>query len=497
MARAPGADGVLAALAARLDVARLQALLVRRAADWALAAAPPAARSSRRPEAELAAVAALLPAGVEAVAAADLRAGVAAVGRGPLLIAGTTCPRLGPAHATAALDDLASGCDLTFGSTLEGDWYLAGLREPRPELLELAALRSGGIGAALEQARALDASVGLLRHERVLTRRRRRRRAARRPARRPRVCAPRSAPDVTRVAVGRPAPTGGPGFEPGPECSKGTRAAIRRPPRVRAPPRYYDASRARPHRGHPRRRRGDAYALVAAQGPAPDLRAADDPVAAAGRPRRRRRARRRRRQPEAATAAHLPDDVEVAIQEQPRGTGDAVAAAAGAIDPRRARPDHQRRHAADHRRGDRRAGRRPRGGRRRSDGREHGARGPGGLRPHRPRRGGRRRAGRRDEGGRRRDASRSSRSARSTPASTCSTAARCWTRSSGSRPTTPRASSTCPTCSRSCARTASSSRRFPLADPDLALGVNDRVDLAAVTALAQRADPRAPTSARA
>jgi bifunctional UDP-N-acetylglucosamine pyrophosphorylase/glucosamine-1-phosphate N-acetyltransferase len=30
---------------------------------------------------------------------------------------------------------------------------------------------------------------------------------------------------------------------------------------------------------------------------------------------------------------YLPDDIEVAIQEQPRGTGDAVAAAAGAIDP--------------------------------------------------------------------------------------------------------------------------------------------------------------------
>ena len=114
-------------------------------------------------------MAALLPPGVTAVAAADLPAAVAAVGRGPLLIAGTTCPRLGPAHAAAALDDLASGCDLTFGATLEGDWYLAGLREPRPELLELAALR---VGRDRRRARAAparsDASVGLLRHERVL-----------------------------------------------------------------------------------------------------------------------------------------------------------------------------------------------------------------------------------------------------------------------------------------------------------------------------------------
>jgi bifunctional UDP-N-acetylglucosamine pyrophosphorylase/glucosamine-1-phosphate N-acetyltransferase len=37
--------------------------------------------------------------------------------------------------------------------------------------------------------------------------------------------------------------------------------------------------------------------------------------------------------PKRRLAEHLPDDVEVAIQEQPRGTGDAVAAAASVIDP--------------------------------------------------------------------------------------------------------------------------------------------------------------------
>ena len=202
MARAPGADGVLAALAPRLDVARLQALLVRRAADWALAAAPGSAFVVA-PAEELAVVAALLPAGVEAVAAADLRAGVAAVGRGPLLIAGTVCPRLGPAHATAALDDLASGCDLTFGSTLEGDWYLAGLREPRPELLELAALRSGGIGGVLERA-ARARRVGRAAPARARAHDARRRGGARRrPTRRSR--AARRAQRVMRmVAAARP-----------------------------------------------------------------------------------------------------------------------------------------------------------------------------------------------------------------------------------------------------------------------------------------------------
>jgi len=161
----------LAGLAGWLGAARLhalQALLLRRAVAWAAAAAP-GGTSVAAPAAELAAVAALLPAGVTAVAAADAGAAVAQVGRGPLLIAGTACPRLGPAHAAAALDDLASGCDVTFGATLEGDWYLVGLREPRPDLLEIAPLRAGGIGAVLERARVHEAAVGLLRHERVLS----------------------------------------------------------------------------------------------------------------------------------------------------------------------------------------------------------------------------------------------------------------------------------------------------------------------------------------
>ena len=42
--------------------------------------------------------------------------------------------------------------------------------------------------------------------------------------------------------------------------------------------------------------------------------------------------RRRRRQPQAAAREQLPDDVEVAIQERARGTGDAVAAAGTQID---------------------------------------------------------------------------------------------------------------------------------------------------------------------
>jgi glycosyltransferase A (GT-A) superfamily protein (DUF2064 family) len=198
VARAPGDPGALPALAAQLGVERaaaLQALLIRRAAAWAAAAAPGAAyvalmladgahgeasagdaAGSRRAGAgpavtaagELDAVAELVPPGVAVFAASDLAAAVAHFGRGPLLVAGAGCPRLGAAHAAAALADLEAGCDVVFGSTLEGGWYVAGLREPRPELLSLAALRHGGIGAVLRRAGELGVEVGLLRHERML-----------------------------------------------------------------------------------------------------------------------------------------------------------------------------------------------------------------------------------------------------------------------------------------------------------------------------------------
>jgi hypothetical protein len=208
LARAPADPAALPGLLPQLGPARaaaLQALLIRRAAAWAVRAAPGAAvvallpaapwdepRASGEvgapgpgpgaepaaaplppgdgaPGADRDAVAALLPAGVELSAARDLDDAIAQVGRGPLLVAGTGCPRLGALHADAALADLRAGCDIVFGATLEGGgWYLAGLRAPRAELLSVAALRGGGIGAVLGRARELGAEVGMLRHERVL-----------------------------------------------------------------------------------------------------------------------------------------------------------------------------------------------------------------------------------------------------------------------------------------------------------------------------------------
>ena len=78
---------------------------------------------------------------------------------------------------------------------------------------------------------------------------------------------------------------------------------VRRLPRTdqsRARRRYYDASGVRAHGRHPRRRRRNAHAFLAAQGPAPAVRAPADPVAGRRGAGGRRREGRRGRQPEAA-----------------------------------------------------------------------------------------------------------------------------------------------------------------------------------------------------
>ncbi len=153
----------------------LQELLIRRAAAWAASVAPEAAFVAV--EGSLDEVAGLLPPGVTAFEqegsgpAEVLARAIERIGRGPLLIGAADCPRLGVAHAAAALDDLAAGCDVVIGATLEGGWYLAGLREPRPELLTVAPeawQREGGIALVLGRAAELGAEVGMLRHERLL-----------------------------------------------------------------------------------------------------------------------------------------------------------------------------------------------------------------------------------------------------------------------------------------------------------------------------------------
>ena len=149
---------------------------------------------------------------------------------------------------------------------------------------------------------------------------------------------------------------------------------------------------------------------------------------------------------------HLPEGVEVAIQEEPKGTGDAVAAAASLLDPTatvvvingdvalltaealKALVEAHERSGAAATMATMELDEPGTYGRVIRDARRLGP------------------ASGRGQDGRRRDARGARRSARSTPACTRSTAARWSPRCSCSTPTTRRASCTCPTCCPPCAR---------------------------------------------
>jgi hypothetical protein len=157
--------------------ARLQAALIRRAVAWAselgdayVAFTPDDARGE---------LAALAPgATLFAQAEGDLGDRLAdATGRvlrehgGPVVLVGVDAPTLTAEHGRAALEDLADGCDVTFGPATDGGWYLVALREPHPELFALPTERWGGpevLRLTLERVARAGLSLGLLRSERDL-----------------------------------------------------------------------------------------------------------------------------------------------------------------------------------------------------------------------------------------------------------------------------------------------------------------------------------------
>jgi rSAM/selenodomain-associated transferase 1 len=183
MAKAPRAGEVktrLEPLLAPEGCARLQGLLLARAARWAAEVAPGAAFVAFTPEDALAEVGDLVPAGTdlfpqegedlgERLAAATAR--VLAMHDGPLLTVGTDLATLEPRHASAALDDLADGIDVTFGPAFDGGYYLIGLREPHPEVFALPSEVWGGprvLALSLQAAAEAGLSLGMLRGERDL-----------------------------------------------------------------------------------------------------------------------------------------------------------------------------------------------------------------------------------------------------------------------------------------------------------------------------------------
>jgi hypothetical protein len=179
--------------------ARLQRLLVRRAAAWAAAAAPGrvvlavAGGGSEGLGIELPTGIAVVasrgssagPGSATLVEAARAAAGssgpvagpgsatpveaarAGAGGPGPLVLAGAAWPRVGAGHAAGALEDLAAGAAMVFGPALDGGAYLVALAPPLPARIELPA-GPAGLPRALEAARGSGREIGLLRHERAL-----------------------------------------------------------------------------------------------------------------------------------------------------------------------------------------------------------------------------------------------------------------------------------------------------------------------------------------
>jgi rSAM/selenodomain-associated transferase 1 len=87
---------------------------------------------------------------------------------GPLLVIGTGLPTLRRHHAEAALDDLAAGCDVTFGRSGDGGYYLIGLDAPHPEVFALPGESWAGenvLMATMGLAHEAGLSMGMLRLE--------------------------------------------------------------------------------------------------------------------------------------------------------------------------------------------------------------------------------------------------------------------------------------------------------------------------------------------
>jgi len=154
--------------------ARLQEVLVRRAAAWAAEVAPGRALvagdvAELVPEATVVFPQSGEHRGERLIAAVE--EAFAWAGPGPLLVAGTGVPRLSAPHAAAALADLAEGCDATFGPALDGGFYLAGLAGSYAAVFTLPAdtWQSGDLlTGVLSRAHDNGLELGLLRYEREL-----------------------------------------------------------------------------------------------------------------------------------------------------------------------------------------------------------------------------------------------------------------------------------------------------------------------------------------
>jgi uncharacterized protein len=183
MADAPVAGAVLEPFEALLGpdgCARLAAALLRNAIGWGAMVAPARVWVAVRPasaqddaRAVTGMAARLLgqrgddPGERLAAATAD----VFAEHDGPLLVVGTGVPTLQRHHADAALSDLDAGCDVSFGRSADGGYYLVALAASHPEVFALRgdAWRDENVlMATMGLAHEAGLSMGMLRLETAL-----------------------------------------------------------------------------------------------------------------------------------------------------------------------------------------------------------------------------------------------------------------------------------------------------------------------------------------
>lgn len=183
MARAPRRGAVRRALEPLIGADRaaaLQAALIGQVAEWANEVAAGAVHVAHDPPdagAELRGLigkeASFFPQNGDGIAArlADATARVFSRSRGPLLIVWPDLPRWRIEHASAALDDLEAGCDVSLGPVFDGGFYLIAISRPLPSLFSLPeqSWRSpDAMTIALAAAQDAGLEVGILRAERAL-----------------------------------------------------------------------------------------------------------------------------------------------------------------------------------------------------------------------------------------------------------------------------------------------------------------------------------------
>jgi glycosyltransferase A (GT-A) superfamily protein (DUF2064 family) len=150
----------------------VQALLLERALGWAREAAPGRVSVLVRERVGVPGARTLIangagPTGRLANAALLALQG----GDGPLLIAWPDLPVWHEDHASAALDDLAAGCQIALGPVFDGGLYLLVMARPLPALLSRPVREWRGadaLGIAFAAAHRAGLEAGMLRAERGL-----------------------------------------------------------------------------------------------------------------------------------------------------------------------------------------------------------------------------------------------------------------------------------------------------------------------------------------